>query len=158
MQMRRKDREITNTEEILEIINKCKVCRIGMIDEGKPYIVPLNFGYSYNGGDFELYFHSALKGRKFEVIRKNPTVCIEMDCNHQLVEEEVPCKNGYLYASIIGEGEAVFIEDIAAKKVALNAMMKHIVGKEFEFEDKMTESVAVFKVKLTSMSAKARRV
>ncbi len=31
--MRRKDREITNIGEILDIIDKCEVCRLGLIEK-----------------------------------------------------------------------------------------------------------------------------
>ena len=42
--MRRKDRQITEFNEIIEIIKKCDVCRIALNDKDFPYIVPLNFG------------------------------------------------------------------------------------------------------------------
>ena len=45
--MRRKDREITDIEEIRDIIEKCKVCRLAMQDEEGLYLVPLNFGYEF---------------------------------------------------------------------------------------------------------------
>ena len=38
--MRRKDREVTQPEEIFDIIKKCDVCRIAFFDEKFPYIVP----------------------------------------------------------------------------------------------------------------------
>ena len=47
--MRRKDREITDFNEIIEIIKKCDVCRIALNDEDFPYIVPLNFGLDIQG-------------------------------------------------------------------------------------------------------------
>lgn len=156
--MRRVNREITSKDEILAIIDQCKVCRIAMIDNERPYIVPLNFGYTYNEGMIELYVHSALKGRKIDILQKDQIVCVEMDCEHELVESEVPCQNGYLYASVIGEGKITFIEEIEEKKAALNELMKHIVGKTFGFEDGAVGSVAVYKLTLTKVSAKARRV
>ncbi len=42
--MRRKDREITDFDEIMNIINKCDTCRLALFDKEFPYIVPLNFG------------------------------------------------------------------------------------------------------------------
>ena len=36
--MRRKDREVTEMEEIQQIFDECKVCRIGIMDENGPYI------------------------------------------------------------------------------------------------------------------------
>lgn len=43
--MRRKEREITDNNKIIEIIDKCDCCRLGFKDEESVYIVPLNFGY-----------------------------------------------------------------------------------------------------------------
>ena len=43
--MRRKDREVTNSAKIADIISRCTCCRIGFYDEKEVYIVPLNFGY-----------------------------------------------------------------------------------------------------------------
>ncbi len=40
--MRRSDREITDFQEIIAIMNRCDVCRLGLVDSnGYPYIVPL---------------------------------------------------------------------------------------------------------------------
>ena len=49
--MRRHDREITDSREILSIVNECKVICLAMLDEqGLPYIIPLNFGYRFADG------------------------------------------------------------------------------------------------------------
>ncbi len=53
--MRRKDREITDRAEIDAVLNEATVCRIGLADNGEPYVVPVCFGYD---GTF-LYLHSA---------------------------------------------------------------------------------------------------
>ena len=42
--MRRKDREITDFDEMMKIIAKCDTCRLALFDDEFPYIVPLNFG------------------------------------------------------------------------------------------------------------------
>ena len=42
--MRRKDREVTDLSEIIEILKNCDVCRLALNDDGFPYILPLNFG------------------------------------------------------------------------------------------------------------------
>lgn len=46
VKMRRRDREITDNEKIKEIIKACDCCRLGFNDNGKVYIVPLNFGFT----------------------------------------------------------------------------------------------------------------
>ena len=84
--MRRKDREITDFDEIVEIIKKCDACRLAFNDGDYPYIVPLNFGLNVvDGKQVELYFHCATKGTKLDLIRKDNRATFEMDCNHNFI-------------------------------------------------------------------------
>ena len=57
--MRRSDREITDLGEILSIINDCKVIHLAMVDDGEPYLLPLNFGYACESGAFSFFCHMA---------------------------------------------------------------------------------------------------
>ena len=68
--MRRNDREITDLNEILSIINDCKVIHLAMIDAGDPYLLPLNFGYACENGVFSFFCHSAREGRKLDICAK----------------------------------------------------------------------------------------
>ena len=86
MRMRRKDREVTEMEEIQQIFDECKVCRIGIMDENGPYIVPVNYGYVREEGKVILYIHGAREGKKIDLIRKNANVGVEIDYRHELVE------------------------------------------------------------------------
>lgn len=54
--MRRKDREITDFNEIIDIIKKCDVCRIALNDDEYPYVVPLNFGLDVQGNQVIFLF------------------------------------------------------------------------------------------------------
>ena len=47
--MRRRDREVTDSNEIIHILDTGKVLHLGLVDQGKPYIVPMNFGYILEG-------------------------------------------------------------------------------------------------------------
>ena len=58
-EMRRSDRMITDREEIVDVLDSCKVFRMAVHDEEGVYIVPLNFGYTYEEDVLKLYFHSA---------------------------------------------------------------------------------------------------
>lgn len=44
--MRRKDREVLDYQEMLNIMHSYDCCRLGFIDDDSTYIVPLNFGIS----------------------------------------------------------------------------------------------------------------
>lgn len=152
--MRRKDREITETEEILKIIDTCKVCRIAMQDKDEIYIVPMNFGYIYEDDRLVLFFHSAAEGRKIEVLKRQKKVGFEMDCEHRLITAESACGYGYSFASIIGNGQVEFIEQTDDKIRALKELMKHQTGQDFEFDHKMIQSVTAFKIVSTTFSGK----
>lgn len=82
--MRRQDREITKFEDMIAVIEKCDVCRIALNDGDYPYILPLNFGMKVENQTVELYFHGAIDGKKYELIRKNNKCSFEMDCGHEL--------------------------------------------------------------------------
>ena len=43
--MRRKDREVTRHGDLMEMVARFKVCRLGLWDGREVYVVPLNFGY-----------------------------------------------------------------------------------------------------------------
>lgn len=156
-EMRRVDREVTEFDRIVGILDQCKVCRVGLNDEGEVYIVPMNFGYSLDGEDLTLYFHCAKEGRRMDILKTNPTVGFEMDCNHNLVEADTACRYSFKYASIIGTGEACFIENPKEKMDGFHIIMKHQTGKEFEFNEQMVAPVTMFKVRVRNYCCKEQR-
>ena len=79
--MRRRDREITDREKMLEIVAECDCCRLGLVDNGEAYIVPMNFGFEDAGSALTLYFHCAAEGRKLDLIGSGADVSFEMDCS-----------------------------------------------------------------------------
>ena len=153
--MRRKDRAITNVEDIKEIISKIKVCRLGLMDLDTPYIVPLNFGYTFTDQLDFLYFHSAHIGRKIDLIKANPNVCFEMDDKHQLITGDLACDYTYDFVSIIGTGKIEFIEKRSEKKNALDILMKHQSGKDgFTYSDAALDQVTVYRLKVYEVQIK----
>ncbi|WP_088185982.1 pyridoxamine 5'-phosphate oxidase family protein [Desulfosporosinus sp. FKA] len=154
MNLRRKDREVTELKELMQIIDQCKICRIAMHDKAGVYIVPMNFGYTYENSQLVLFFHSAKEGRKICALRENSDVCFEMDCEHRLITADIACKYGYYFKSIIGKGRVVFIDAIEEKKKALSLLMKHQTGQDFSFDDGTVNSVSVFKIIVQNYTGK----
>jgi len=155
--MLRKDREVTDIDEIEEILLKCRTCHVAMIDSGTPYVVPLSYGYVIiDGTILELYFHSALEGKKIDVLKRNNKVCFEISYEGEPVHSESPCNSGYYYASVIGFGEAVFIEDADEKCNALSVIAVHHTGKAASFTAKQAETVCVFKIISTVCTGKKK--
>jgi nitroimidazol reductase NimA-like FMN-containing flavoprotein (pyridoxamine 5'-phosphate oxidase superfamily) len=149
--MRRKDKEITLRSEMDAVIKKARVCRLAMVDGDRAYIVPLSFGY--DGKAF--YFHSARKGKKLDLLRKNRRVCFELDTDVSVSSGDVPCKWGMAYRSIIGNGEAEFISEPDARREALDIIMAHYSDESSsEYTDNEINRVSVFKVNVLEISGK----
>ncbi len=152
----KREREVTDTNEIIAILDKAKIVRVGMIDEDEPYVVPMNYGYTFTDGVLTLYLHSALKGRKLDIIRENPKVFIEIDCDIVPFEGEKACHYGITYSSVMGLGKAEIIDDNEEKKYGMSVLMKTQTGKDFDFNDKMVNIVSVIKITVSELTAKKR--
>lgn len=155
--MRRKDRQITEIEAIRAILDKAKVLHLAMIDGDRPYVVPMNYGYALADGWLTLYLHGAKEGRKLDVLQQNDRVAFVLETDVSPVSGgDIPCKYGEAYASVMGEGTAVLLDDPVQKIEALQILMKTQTGREFAFTPAMAESVAVIRVNVDSFTAKAR--
>ena len=156
--MRRKDREITDISEILEIIDKAKILHLGLFDSEFPYVVPLHYGYEYSDNTLVFYLHGAGEGYKLDLIRKDPRVCVQLDTEVTATSgEDVPCNYGSDYASVIARGTAEILQDTDEKIKGLKLLMKNQTGRDFEFTDMMASSVAVIKITVSEFTAKRKR-
>jgi uncharacterized protein len=153
--VRRKDREVTDVNEIIGMIEKCDVCRLAMIDHDKPYIVPMNFGFRYDDGTIILFFHCANEGRKIDVLKANPNVCFEMDCSLELIAGSTDCSCSMAYESVIGNGKVEFIEGAEAKTFALTQIMKKYTDRTtFEFDENVLTHLCAFQVVVSDLTGK----
>ena len=157
--MRRKDREITDIQEIGKIVDKARFLHLGLLDGGYPYVVPLHYGYEFTGDALVLYMHGATEGHKLDLINNDPRVCVELECDTELLSGgDVPCHYGSTFASVIGRGEAEIVTEEGEKIRGLKLLMLHQTGREFEIDGGMAASVAVIRVTLREFTAKARTV
>jgi nitroimidazol reductase NimA-like FMN-containing flavoprotein (pyridoxamine 5'-phosphate oxidase superfamily) len=150
--MRRSDRQITDKIAIDGIIKRCTVCRLGMSDNGQPYIVPLSFGYDSSF----LYFHAALAGRKVDILKQNNRVCFEFDRLLEVSTADQACNWSMKYESVIGFGVAEMMEDADAKTAALNCIMQQYSGDNWTFTEQALSSTAVYRIRIEEISGKAR--
>ena len=113
--MRRTDREITDRQELLDVMARCDVCRLALNDEsGYPYVVPLNFGMEERYGTLYLLFHGAMTGTKYDRMERDPRATFEMDCGHMLCTDEAHGMCTMAYESVIGFGRAVLCQGAEA--------------------------------------------
>ena len=155
--MRRTDREVTDVVKIREILEKAQIVHIGMVDEGRPYVVPMHYGYRYENGVLTLYMHGAKEGRKCDILAKNPQVFIEIETDVEDVSGgEIACNYGSSYASIMGDGKADIVTEAAEKVEALQILMRTQTKRDFVVTEQMSESVQVFRIVVPHLTAKCR--
>ena len=139
-------------DEIERIIKKAICCRIALVDDDEPYIVPVCFGYEKNN----LYFHGALEGRKVALIKKNNKICFEIDVDVEVVKASDPCDWSMKYRSIIGVGRAYILENDEEKSHGLNLIMKQYTEGDVSFPKSVPNSVLVVRVDIKSLTGKQR--
>jgi uncharacterized protein len=148
-----KNRPITYKPEMETIIRKCPSCSLAMVDpEGKPYVIPMNFGFD---GEF-VYFHGAAKGKKADVLRNRPEVCISFSTDHELryVNEDVACSWSMRYRSVLVHGKAEFVEVPEEKVKCLNIIMAHYSERKFDYNEPAVREVMVFRVRVVRMEGR----
>lgn len=156
--MTRRERQVTDINEIIKILDKSKVLHLGLVDGDEPYVVPMNYGYTLENDKLTLWLHGATKGRKLDVMKANPKVFFSMECDLQPFEGEVACKYGLGYSSLMGRGIAEIVEDVEIKKNALTFLMKTQTGGDFEFNDKLASVVSIIRIDVAEYTAKHRAV
>ena len=152
----KRENRVTDPAEIARILDTAKVLHLGLSVNDEPYVVPMNYGYTMEDGKLVLYLHSAVKGRKLDMMQTNPKVFFSIDCDRMPFEGRVPCQYGLVYSSIMGRGTATIVEDVEEKKQAMTLLMKTQTGKDFTFEDRLVSIVAVIRIDVAEYTAKNR--
>jgi len=154
----RRELEVTDINEIKRILDTSKIVHVAMVDDGKPYMVPMNYGYTLEEGKLVLYLHGATKGRKLDVMRANSDVFVEIECDITPFAGDVACQYGMAYASIMGEGKATILDEPEDKMNALSILMKTQTGKDFTFNERLVSIVAVIRIDVEAFTAKKREI
>ena len=154
--MRRRDREVTDINEIKHILDTGKTLHLGLVDEGKPYIVPMNYGYVFENQKLVFYVHGALEGRKLDIIRNNSDCCVQIECDVVPFAGKVACQFGVSYYSLDGFGHAKIVTDPQEKMKALSILMKTQTSQDFEFNEKLVSIVSVIRIECGYYTAKHR--
>ena len=156
--MTKRERQITDEAQIMAILDAGKVLHLGLAVDNEPYVVPMNYGYTKENGKLVVYLHSATRGKKLGMIRANPKVFFEIDCDLVPFEGELPCQYGLSYSSVMGKGIARIVDDVEEKKKAMSILMKTQTQKDFTFEDRLVSIVAVIRIDVDTYTAKHRPI
>ena len=157
--MRRKDREVTELSAILQIIDECEILRLGLADGDVPYIVPVNFAYTFDGEELCFYIHGAMAGRKYALMQKCGVCAFEMDVPLQI---ECMSERGDVtmrYRSVMGTASIAFLEG-EEKQNAMDRiiMQRHDMTRDFAYHRTVLGRTAVARLKVMELSAKVNPV
>jgi len=149
--MRRSDREITDYDEILELVKRCDVCRVAMFDEQYPYIVPMNFGYKLeDDGAMIIYFHGAKQGKKHDLLSKNNHVGFEMDISKPYEKGTITMQ----YESLVGFGDMEVIDEESERIDAHLAILKHYNDDDVQVSAEMMRNTCMLKLSVKHITGK----
>ena len=148
--MRRDDREITDREEIWEIVRSAEICHLGLCSEGWPYVIPLNYGVVGEA----LYFHCAAEGTKLELMRANPNACFQIEANVEMIPNDMACGWSVRYVSVVGFGGLSLVEDDEEKLKAIAALIGQYTDREVELPERVSANTLVLRLDVQSMTGK----
>ena len=149
--MRRKEKEITDNQLIQKILSESEICRLGLVDNGEAYIVPVN--YAFDNGT--IYIHSAPEGRKIELIRQNNSVTFEIELPEEIIRDNSPCNWSAKYRSAMGKGIISILSDAVSKKSGLDLIMKKYgAGGELNYNESSLAKMILLELRITSVTGK----
>lgn len=118
--MRRDDRQITDQQELDEILNQSKFIIIAMCIRNEPYIVTLSYGYDKIKK--ALYLHTGTEGKKMDFIAQNPNVCATVIEDGGYIAGEC----GHKYRTIVLNGAISVVEDENEKMSGIDVLLNHL--------------------------------
>lgn len=143
-------------ETIYSILDEALICHVGFVEEGQPYVIPINFARL---GD-EIILHGAKASRLLKHVEAGHPVCIEATIVDGLVLARSVFHHSVNYRSVVLFGTGRAIEDEGEKMAALEAVTEHLIPgrwKEARLPDaKELNATRVVAVQIDEASAKVR--
>ncbi len=138
--------------QVGKILDKAEVLHLGLADGQGPYVVPVNFAHA-NG---KIYFHSSYKGRKADALRLGGDIGFCAEADLEIKTGEKACKWGYRFKSVIGVGQARFLEDHGDKIPALELLMAKYADGQYPFDQKVVDKTAVVVIEIKTATARIK--
>ncbi|OGP89052.1 MAG: hypothetical protein A2157_02405 [Deltaproteobacteria bacterium RBG_16_47_11] len=152
--MRNPERQLTNRETMIAMLERLPVGRIATVNQkGFPVIKPVNFLYL----DGRIYLHSSTKGEKIEDIQRGSPVCFEVDDPiAYVVAGTSACEASYYYRSILIKGKAAFVKDRDKKVKILGRMMEKYQPEKSDggMPEEILEKTAVIEILIKEITGK----
>jgi nitroimidazol reductase NimA-like FMN-containing flavoprotein (pyridoxamine 5'-phosphate oxidase superfamily) len=155
--MRRKEREITDKTEMVDLVSRQPHVTLAMCKNGIPYLVTVN--HAYDNTSDRLYFHCAKAGKKADYIASNPRIFGQVLEDRGYVKGECD----YDYRTVHFEGIVSLVDSSEERKRALDLLLRKFepgvepgdARKRF-IKDESFGRVSIYRIDISGMSGKMR--
>ena len=117
--VRRRDREVTDPEELRRILRSTRYVTVALCMDQNPYLVSLSHGYDEKHNC--LYFHCASEGKKLVFAKANDRVWGQAVKDYGITDE---CD--YAYTSVHFQGRLSIIDDLTEKQHGMEIMIHQL--------------------------------
>ncbi len=149
--VRRKEREITDQEEMKRVLAQTKYVTVALCKDNEPYLVALSHGYDAERNC--LYFHCAAEGKKLVYAEANPKVWGQAVLDFGVTDE---CD--YAYTCVHFSGTMTLVENAEEKWRGLKALILQVApNPEMKLSKVKPEKVAqvtIGKIDIAYLSGK----
>lgn len=166
-EVRRSERAVGELEEVVGIVERCRVLRLGLVDDAGVFVVPVNFGAQWDfacdglaggparGAGLALWFHCAGAGRKFAALSALPQAAFEMDVAGGIAPGARACECSCVYESVMGTGTVRRARDLEERREGLTHLMRCCApDAPRDFPDAALARTEVFALEVATLSAK----
>jgi nitroimidazol reductase NimA-like FMN-containing flavoprotein (pyridoxamine 5'-phosphate oxidase superfamily) len=154
--MHKAEREITDRSAMEAILKEGKYAFIAMCRDSEPYIVTLSYGY--DAGRNALYFHSAAKGLKLDVLAANPAVCATVIEDGGYIADEC----AHRYRSVVLRGQMQVVGNPAERLRGLETLAEQLETDVAARKEKISSlgdakwrSMAILRLDIAEMTGKS---
>jgi nitroimidazol reductase NimA-like FMN-containing flavoprotein (pyridoxamine 5'-phosphate oxidase superfamily) len=152
--VRRKEREITDKEEMKQVLKSTKYVTVALCMNNEPYLVALSHGYDQTQNC--LYFHCAPEGKKLIYAQANPSVWGQAVLDFGVTDE---CD--YAYTSVHFQGKLRLITNSTEKKHAMETLVRQVAlhpeSKFAKIKPEKLDKTTMGKIDISFMSGKKHR-
>ncbi len=153
--MRRRDKEISDINEIIQVIENSDIMHLGLCKNNLPYVVPLNFGFQYEEDTIKIYFHSARVGKKIDLINNNNKCAVEMTSYFELEKGDAACQWSAFHESVMIEGTISLVKNEQEISNAMDLIMMRYGFQGIPiYEKKFLNTMSVYCILVESISGK----
>lgn len=116
-------REITDKQQINEIIDQALYCTVSFILDNKPYAIPTIHARKND----LLYFHGARNGRFLTHLKSGADLCVTITLLDGLVLARSAFNHSINYRTVIAYGNSFEITEESEKKTIFKAITEHVM-------------------------------